>query len=126
MLVNKILKSIQQGVSIIDLLDFILLNKCFTSLVYFSLFKAKKKFKAKEFHSSFIYLLLTVSSLSWITLTGPSFSIEPPKNICPTSLGFALLVMSYCLISPCTQLLKYKYLSSNDNRMSVITPVNEN
>ncbi len=41
---------------------------------------------------------------------------------CPTSLGFLVFVMSYCLMSPWIQLLKYRYLSSNEMTMSVITP----
>lgn len=42
---------------------------------------------------------------------------------CPASLGFFVSVTSYCLMSPWIQLLRYRYLSSNERRMSVIKPV---
>lgn len=41
---------------------------------------------------------------------------------CPTSFGFLGSVMSYCLRSPWIQLLKYRNLSSNESRISVISP----
>lgn len=40
----------------------------------------------------------------------------------PTSFGFLVSVMSYCRMSPWSQLLKYKNLSSKDRMMSVISP----
>ena len=46
------------------------------------------------------------------------------KLTCPTSFGWAWSVMSYCLTSPWSQLLKYKYLSSSDINRSVISPEN--
>lgn len=45
------------------------------------------------------------------------------KLTCPTSLGLQVSVMSYCLMSPCTQLLKYRYLSSREIKMSDISPL---
>ena len=48
-----------------------------------------------------------------------------PRPTCPTSLGLRLSVTSYCLTSPWSQLLKYRYLSSSDIRMSVIRPDSE-
>ena len=41
---------------------------------------------------------------------------------CPTSFGLLGSVMSYCLMSPWIQLLKYRNLSSNEIRISVIRP----
>jgi hypothetical protein len=41
---------------------------------------------------------------------------------CPTNFGFAVSVISYCLKSPWSQLLKYRYLSSRDMTKSVIRP----
>ena len=60
----------------------------------------------------------------------PSFSLPWLSSILinnvltwPTSLGFFVSVISYCLMSPCSQLPKYKYLSSSEIRMSVTRPV---
>ena len=60
----------------------------------------------------------------------PSFSLPWLSSILinnvltwPTSFGFLVSVISYCLMSPCSQLPKYKYLSSSEIRMSVIRPV---
>lgn len=41
---------------------------------------------------------------------------------CPTSLGLRVSEMSYWRMSPCSQLLKYRNLSSSEMRMSVMKP----
>lgn len=41
----------------------------------------------------------------------------------PTIRGFFRSVMSYCRMSPCNQLLKYRKRSSNAIKMSVIRPM---
>ena len=47
-------------------------------------------------------------------------SIQNLINTCPTSFGLLQSVMSYWRISPWSQLLKYKNLSSSEIRQSVI------
>ena len=49
-------------------------------------------------------------------------SLESDRPTWPTSLGFLVSVISYCLRSPWSQLPKYKYLSSREIRISVIRP----
>ena len=49
-------------------------------------------------------------------------SLKSDRPTWPTSLGFLVSVMSYCLRSPWSQLPKYKYLSSREIRISVIRP----
>lgn len=67
-------------------------------------------------------LKLTFSSKSSMTTTELSLRIQPPRNTCPFSWGLAGSEMSYCLTSPCIQLLRYRYRSSRDIKMSVTIP----